>query len=142
MIQQRNWFQQHWKWLVPTVFAVLMLFVFFSSGMNKVTSDLTLAYSDTELFNNALEKVKTNEAAVSIIGELEPIDKLAVLEGQVNYSENNTVVKSSIRIAGSKGKARLDILANKVNMEWVYKSIVVRIKQSKQLQQTIVILKN
>lgn len=108
--------------------------------MNKVTSDLTLAYSDTELYNKALEKVKVNEEAISILGELEPIDKLAIIEGQVNYSENNKVVKSSIRIMGSKGKAKLDLLANKVNSEWVFETITIRIKQPKDQQQTITIL--
>lgn len=140
MTKQGQWFQLHWKWLVPMVFFILMLFVFFSSGMNKVTSDLTLAYSDTELYNKALEKVKVNEEAISILGELEPIDKLAIIEGQVNYSENNKVVKSSIRIMGSKGKAKLDLLANKVNSEWVFETITIRIKQPKDQQQTITIL--
>ena len=108
--------------------------------MNKVASDLSNAYSDTELYNDALEKVKANNAAIAVLGEIKPIDKLAILEGQVSYSENNTSVKSSIRIIGSKGKARLDIIANKVNAEWVYKTITVRVKQPKDKKQTIAIV--
>ena len=108
--------------------------------MNKVASDLTNAYSDTELYNDALEKAKTNKAVIAILGEIEPIDKLAILEGQVSYSEDNTSVKSSIRIIGSKGKAKLDILANKVNTEWVYQTITIRIKQPKDQKQTIAIV--
>jgi len=140
-LRQKSWLQSHWKWLVPTLLVFFLLAVFFSSGMNKVASDLTNAYTDTELFNNALEKVKANETVVSILGDIQPIDQLAILEGQVNYSKNNTAVKSSIRISGTKRNARLDIIANKVNNEWIYKTLNVRIKKPKDQQQTITILK-
>ncbi|WP_033961900.1 cytochrome c oxidase assembly factor Coa1 family protein [Psychroserpens jangbogonensis] len=139
-IRQGTWLQHHWKWFVPTITVIVFLILFFSSGMNKVASDLSNAYSDTELYNDALEKVKANNAAIAVLGEIKPIDKLAILEGQVSYSENNTSVKSSIRIIGSKGKARLDIIANKVNAEWVYKTITVRVKQPKDKKQTIAIV--
>lgn len=139
-IRQGTWLQHHWKWFVPTITVIVFLILFFSSGMNKVASDLSNAYSDTVLYNDALEKVKANNAAIAVLGEIKPIDKLAILEGQVSYSENNTSVKSSIRIIGSKGKARLDIIANKVNAEWVYKTITVRIKQPKDKKQTIAIV--
>ncbi len=140
-IKQKSWLQSHWKWLVPTSVVTIVLVLFFSSGMNKVASDLTYAYSDTELYNNALEKVKANKTVISILGELQPIDKLAILEGQVNFSEDNTSVKSSIRIIGKKGKGVMDIVAHKVDREWNYKAIDVRIKKPKELKQTIPILK-
>jgi hypothetical protein len=132
--------QRHWKWFVPAILVSLLLVVFFSSGLNKITSDLTLAYTDTELYSKALEKVKANETVKTILGDIEPIDQLAILEGQVNYSEDNTVVKSTVRIKGTKGKAKLDIIANKVETEWNYKTIAVRIKQPKDQQQTITVL--
>ena len=140
-IRQKRGLQGHWKWLIPTSVVSIVLVIFFSSGMNKVASDLTYAYSDTELYNNALEKVKANKAAIAILGELQPIDKFAILEGQVNFSEDNTSVKSSIRIVGTKGKGVMDIVANKVDNKWNYKTIDVRIKKPKKLKQTIPILK-
>ncbi len=82
-----------------------------------------------------------NKTVISILGELQPIDKLAILEGQVNFSEDNTSVKSSIRIIGKKGKGVMDIVANKVDNKWNYKTIDVRIKKPKKLKQTIPILK-
>ncbi|WP_456440249.1 cytochrome c oxidase assembly factor Coa1 family protein [Psychroserpens sp.] len=140
--RQKNWFQRHWKWFVPTSIVSIVLVLFFSSGMNKVASDLTIAYSDTELYNNALNKAKVNETIVAILGDIQPIDKHAILEGQVNFSEDNNSVKSSIRIIGTKGKARLDIVANKVGNNWSYKTIIVRIKQPKDQKQTILIVTN
>ena len=140
-IRQKSWLQSNWKWLLPIILIPMVLILFFSSGMNKVASDLTNAYSDTELFNNALEKAKVNETVVSILGDVQSIDQLAILEGQVNYSEDNTAVKSSIRISGTKGKARLDIMAHKVENHWIYSTINVRIKKPKNQQQTITVLK-
>ena len=139
-IRQKSWYQRHWKWLIPTIIVSIILVLFFSSGMNKVASDLTIAYSDTELYNNALEKAKANETVVAILGDIQPIDKLAILEGQVNFSDDNKAVKSSVRIIGTKGKARLDIVANKVDNNWSYKSINVRIKQPQDQKQTIAIV--
>jgi len=140
-IKHESWLKRYWKWFVPSIVVIGLVIIFFSSGINKVTSDLTKAYTDTELFNNALKKVKTNETVISILGSVHPIDQLAILEGQVNYSKANTSVKSSIRISGTKGNARLDIIANKVNNEWHYKTINVRIKNPKDQQQTITVLK-
>lgn len=128
---------------MPSIVVIIFLVVFFSSGMNKVASNLVHAYSDTELYHNALEKVKADKTVITILGEIQPIDQLAILEGQVNYSEDHTSVKSSIRITGTKGKARLDIMAHKVENEWDYKTINVRIKTPKDQQQTIdIILSN
>lgn len=72
-----------------------------------------------------------------MLGEIEPIDKMAIVEGQVQYSNNNTTVNSTIRINGSKGKARMDISANKVKNKWSYSKIHIRIKNPLEKRQTI-----
>jgi len=88
IITQKNWWSKNYKWFVPVVaFLFLSIAVFFNSGMDGIATDLAQSYADTELYNDALEKVKANEKLKKILGELEPIDKLAILEGQVEFKQ-------------------------------------------------------
>ncbi|WP_282074110.1 cytochrome c oxidase assembly factor Coa1 family protein [Polaribacter atrinae] len=141
LIEQKSWWKQNWKWLVPVSGIIMFsLVVFFTSGMNGIATNLAQAYTDTELYQNALEKAQSDEKVTELLGEIEPIDNLAILEGQVQYSNNNKTVNSSIRIIGAKGKARIDITADRINNEWNYKKINVRIKNPPELKQTIEIV--
>jgi hypothetical protein len=142
LIEQKSWWKQNWKWFVPSSGILLIIIsVFISSGMGGIGADLVQAYSDTELYENALEKVKTDQKVAELLGEIEPIDKLAILEGEVHYTNKNQTVNSSIRLKGTKGKARMDITADKINNEWEYKIINVRIKNPPEKKQTIKIIK-
>lgn len=142
LIKQKSWWKRNWKWFVPLCGIVLIIIsVFIASGMGSMGTDLAQAYSDTELYENAVEKVKSNHKVTQLLGKIEPIDKLAILEGEVHYTNNNQTVKSSIRLKGTKGKARMDITAVQINNEWEYKIINVRIKNPPEKKQTIEIIK-
>ncbi|SRX56136.1 cytochrome c oxidase assembly factor Coa1 family protein [Aequorivita sp. CIP111184] len=142
LIKQKSWWKMNWKWFVPASGILLIIIsVFISSGMGGISADLAQAYSDTELYENALEKVKSDQKVNELLGEIEPIDKLAILEGSVHYTNENQTVNSTIRLKGTKGKAKLDISADRINNEWNYTKINVRIKNPPESKQTIEILK-
>ena len=142
LIEQKKWWKRNWKWFVPVCGILLIIMsIFISSGMGGIGVDLAQAYSDNELYENALEKVKSNQKVNELLGTIEPIDKFAILEGNVHYTNENLTVNSSIRLKGTKGKARMDITANKINNEWEYKIINVRIKNPPEKKQTIIIIK-
>ncbi|TXE20203.1 hypothetical protein ES731_06750 [Psychroflexus gondwanensis] len=142
LIEQKSWWKRNWKWLVPVSGIIMIsLAIFFSSGMDGIGADLAQAYTDTELYKNALEKVKSDQKANELLGKIEPIDKLAILEGEVHYTNENQTVNSTIRLKGTKGKAKLDISADRINNEWNYTKINVRIKNPPENKQTIEILK-
>ena len=138
LIEQKSWWKRNWKWLVPLSGIILIsLGIFFSSGMDGIATDLVQAYADTELYDNALEKAKSDERVTELLGEIKPIDQLAILEGHVEYSNDNKTVNSSIRIIGNKGKGSLDISADRMNNEWNYTKINVRINNPPENKQTI-----
>lgn len=140
IIKQKSWWSHHWKWIVPVSGILLVLTVlFFTTGMNAIATDVAQAYTDAELYENALEKAKTNKQVTELLGELQPIDQLAILEGAVTYSNNNKTVQSSIRIKGTEGNAMLDISANRIKNEWKYTKLNVRIKNPPEKKQTITI---
>lgn len=142
LIKQKSWWKRNWKWVVPVSGIILISFaIFFSSGMGGIATDLAQAYADTELYKEALEKAKSDERVQELLGEIEPIDKLAILEGEVHYTNNHQTVNSTIRLKGTKGKARMDITADRINDEWNYNKINIRIKNPPDKKQTIEIIK-
>lgn len=138
LVQQKSWWNRNLKWVLP-IFGILFISisVFFSSNMDGIATDLAQAYADTELYNNALEKVKTNQRTKDLLGDIGPIDKMAILEGHVEYSNDNKTVYSSVRIVGTKGKANMDISADRINNEWNYNEIKIRIKNPSENKQEI-----
>ena len=140
LVQERNWLKRNWKWFVPVCgVIVLSIGLFSSSGMGSITSDFAQAYADNQLYENALEKVKSNQDVIELLGQIEPIDKLTILEGEVRYSNNNNTVNSSVRIIGTEGRASMDISAYRANDKWIYTKINVRIRKPPKLKQTIII---
>jgi len=133
-----RWWKRNWKWITP-VFGIVLISItlFFSSDMDEVATDLAQAYADPELYNNALEKVRRDQRVKDLLGEIEPIDKMAILEGHVAYSNDNNTVFSSVRIVGAKGKASMDISADRINNTWNYKKINIRIKNPPEKKQEI-----
>ncbi|UQD57509.1 cytochrome c oxidase assembly factor Coa1 family protein [Flavobacterium sp. K5-23] len=139
-IKEKSWWKRNWKWLLPTLFFIFILGLGLMTitGNGKNINDLTQAYSDNSLFENAFEKAKTNQRVIAILGVIEPIDKLAILEGNTKYSNNNNSVDLTVRIIGNKGKGKLDVSAVRNGATWEYRKINVRIKQT---QEEIHILK-
>ncbi|QLE02377.1 hypothetical protein HX109_12725 [Galbibacter sp. BG1] len=138
LIEHKSWWKRNWKWFVPVCgIFVIAITVFFSSGMSGMATDFAQAYADTELYTNAIEKVNSDQKVTELLGEIEPIDKMAILEGQTDYSNDYRTVNSTVRIIGTKGKARMDITADRINNEWNYSKINVRIKNPSEKKQTI-----
>lgn len=130
LIKPKNWWSRNWKWLVPICGLMLIsILIFFTTGMNGIATDFAQAYSETELYEDAIEKVNSEPKINEILGEIKPIDKLTILEGEVRYSNANNTVNSTVKINGSKGKANMDISADKIDGKWNYTKINVRIKK-------------
>jgi hypothetical protein len=140
LIKENSWWKRNWNWLLPTLFLffIMGLGLMTITGNGKNINDLTQAYSDHSLFEKAFEKAKTNPRVIAILGDIEPIDKLAILEGNTKYSNNNNAVDLTVRIIGNKGKGKLDVSAVRNGTTWEYRKINVRIKQT---QEEIQILK-
>lgn len=140
MNKGKNWWKRNWKWLASLSVISVAIILLINSEFGKISSDLINTYSDTELYENALNKVKTNEQVIKIIGKIAPIDRMAIIEGNTEYSNNYQTVKSTIRIIGTKEKALMDIIANKMNGIWNYSKITIRIKKPIEKKQIIEII--
>ncbi|WP_438710133.1 cytochrome c oxidase assembly factor Coa1 family protein [Aquimarina muelleri] len=137
LIVNRNWWERNWKWLLPSIGILACISVFFIITGNA-THRYVSVLAQPALTNNALEIVKKNNRVVEKLGELSPVDFFLLLEGDVTYSNNNTIVALTVGIRGTKGKAKMDILAHKNGLNWNYQKITVRIK--KPIKETIIVL--
>ena len=138
LIEQKSCWKRNWKWLVPVSGIVLIsVGIFISSFMSGITTDFAQAYPDTALYENALLKVNKDPKIKELLGEIGPLGNIAIFEGQTEYSNNNKSVNSTVRIIGKKGKAKMDIIADRINEEWKYSKINVRIKNPPEKKQTI-----
>ena len=134
LIDQSRWVERNWKWFLPTFLLLFVLFIglVFCASIDGNVTEMAQAYSDNALYEKAIEKAKTNKRVLEVIGQIEPIDKLAILEGNAIYSNNNNSVEMSVRIKGSIGNGKMDIHADKKGNEWDYKKINIRIKEPKE----------
>ncbi|OXA86788.1 cytochrome c oxidase assembly factor Coa1 family protein [Flavobacterium hercynium] len=133
LIVKESWIKKNWKWfLALAIVFLLLLAVILSSTSQKGISDLASAYNDHSLHEKAIDLANTNKEVQEIIGKINPIDKLAILEGNAIYSNNNNTVSLSIRITGAKKNGKLDIDAVKKGSEWHYTKIIVRTKKPKE----------
>lgn len=133
IITNQNWLKRNWKWFLPTIFVIILFFTLIATSTSKNDlANITQAYAENTLFEKAIEKANTNQRVLETTGKINPIDKLAILEGNTMYSNNNKTVKVSVRIKGSKSNGKLDISAHKKGEEWEYNSIIIRIKNPKE----------
>ncbi len=113
-----------WIWIGILIISLSgLIYLFSSSGMSSHTVDFAQAYLDKDLYQNALIKAKKKEKVKMIFGDLKPIDKLAILEGEVRYSNDNKTVNMSLKVIGSKEKGTMHILANREGEKWIYEKI-------------------
>lgn len=137
-IREKNWGERNWKWLVPiTAFLILIIALLsLTSGL----ASFAQAYAEPALYENALEEARKNERVLEVLGDLQPVDKLAIMEGNAVYADDNSTADLTFRVKGSKGKGKMDVSVLKKNGLWEYQLIKIRILKPK--EEIIVLDKN
>ena len=130
ILKTRNWWQTNWKWFIPTLgFLLFLVGLIFTTDIDENISNITKAYADSQLVENAMIKSLKNQEVQQLLGSLNPIDQMAIAEGRVKYSNNNNTVDMSVRVKGDKGKGRIRIIAERIGGDWEYKKISIGIKK-------------
>jgi hypothetical protein len=134
LIVKKSWWTSNWKWFLPiSLLLFLLLFGFLlSSNIVGNITNIAQGYSDPSLYKEAIVLANSNKRVQELIGDIEPIDQFAILEGNTIYSNNNNTVALSIRIKGKKGKGKMDILAERNGTVWKYQKINIRVKNPKE----------
>lgn len=136
----KNWFQRNRIWVLSVIALLILIFLSLPKGFTKGASHMLIGYSDMKLADSAISIVNKNERVLEMLGNIEPMSKMTMLEGYVSYSKNLDSVFMALTIKGAKEKGKLDIYAFKKNNAWVYKQLNVRLKEPKFRKETIPIL--
>ncbi|MGX7666709.1 cytochrome c oxidase assembly factor Coa1 family protein [Flavobacterium pedocola] len=129
LITEKNWWKKNWKWFIPLSGFVLIFILIINSNLSGL-SDFAQTYADPSLCQNAIDEANKNNQVILRLGKLEPIDKLAIMEGNSVYSNNNKTVTATFRVSGKNGNGKMDISADKNGEKWEYKNIRIRIKKT------------
>ena len=143
--KNRLWHKRKRTWFL--LFGLIFLGLFISSlpsGLGRNIGFIARAFTEPEICEGALEITRKNPKIQELLGELEPMRSYDLVEGYVNYSKNldSAAITIAVRGDGKKGKIRsnMDVLAHKVDEQWEYLNIKVRVKGPPELKQTIQIL--
>lgn len=123
VVEKEICLKRNWKWSVPaTLVFIFIIALLFRTNSPEHLTTIVLAYNDTSLYEKAIEKANSSKRVLQTIGTIQPIDKLAILEGNIAYSNSHNSVELSVRIKGNKGTGKLDLVAEKIGTEWKYKN--------------------
>ena len=142
LIKSTTWWQNNWKWSVPTfvVFIIIIVSIFLS-GFGDTLGNYSKAYSDSKLYNDAIKIVRENNRVKETLGHIEDINNMTILNGYIEYADDNSSVKTTIKVSGEHGKAMLDISAHLINDTWSFDALNIRIKNPPEKKETIEIIK-
>lgn len=102
------------------------------------------AYGEPDICDNALVIASKDNRVLDVLGELQPIGKMALFEGYVAYSKSGDSVAITVNVDGERSKdnmqSKMDIYAIKRKNDWEYQKIQIRIKRPIEKKETIVIL--
>lgn len=130
LIQEKSWWKRNWKWVVPTggcLTIIILLIVFIGAAVFGVTK-LTIG---SEPYLEGLAKTQSNEQVIELLGE--PIETDGIMQGSINFSNNNGDADIRIPIKGPKGEGTIYVVAEKLNGTWTYSELEVRIDQNNEV---------
>ncbi|MDN3594160.1 cytochrome c oxidase assembly factor Coa1 family protein [Zunongwangia endophytica] len=120
------------KWLIVSISLVIVLLILAFSNTNLGThiSNFTEVYADEALHENAINIANDDEEVLKNFGEIALKDNLSLLNGDVQYSDNQNSVKLIFKVNGTKANGVMDIEAHRINDVWEYDNIHLRDKDS------------
>lgn len=108
-------------------------------------SEIVQVHRETNVLDSALAIASKDLRITELLGELEPLGNLAILEGSHRYTNAYNRLEITVDVHGAKSgnsiRGKMDVLVDKKDKEWVFKTIDIRVKKPLDLKQTIHILK-
>ena len=132
-IYKKGWWLRNRIWILGSCVFIISLIIVAGIILEKPIGDFTKAMTDSSVYDNAFGKAKENNEVIALLGELEPIHFLELLEGEVRYEDNDQKIMMSARIKGSIKNGTMDIIALKQNAIWEYQTIRIRTKKPKKV---------
>jgi len=122
-VSQKSWFSRNWGWVLGGgCLSVIIIGVLAIGGLIYTVSD---AVTGSEPYTHALAKTIENERVIEFLGA--PIETNGMGNTSYNYSNGTTTAELTIPIKGPKDEGNIIVDAEKINDEWAYKILYVKI---------------
>jgi hypothetical protein len=121
-----NWWQQNWKWFVPTGCLTL-----FAIGVAFVGCIVVLAFGvmrSSDAYKIALARAKGDARVREAIGT--PIGEGLFISGSTHVSGDSGKSDITIPIHGPKGTAKIYVVATKSEGEWEFSKLIVKVEKT------------
>ena len=121
--KQKSWFARNWGWVLGGgCLTIIVIVVLAIGGLIYTVSD---AVTESEPYTHALTKTTENEKVISFLGE--PIETNGMGSTSFSYKNGSSTAQLTIPIKGPKDEGSIIVNAEKINDEWAYSELYVKI---------------
>lgn len=122
-VRQKSWFGRNWGWVLGGgCLSLIVIAVLAIGGLIYKVSD---AVTESEPYTHAFAKTIENERVIEFLGT--PIEANGIGSTSYNYSNGTTTAELTIPIKGPKDEGNIIVRAEKINDEWAYNTLHVKI---------------
>ncbi|RKF04114.1 cytochrome oxidase complex assembly protein 1 [Tenacibaculum lutimaris] len=127
--RQKSWFGRNWLWFIPLT-GCLGFILLIVLGVGAAFFGVSNMINNATPVEYAIELAAKNELVIKNLGE--PIEKYGIPSGNISLTNDDGDVDFSIPIRGSIGEGTLVIRGIKIDGEWVYEDLYVRIRDTQE----------
>ena len=121
--KQKSWFARNWGWVLGGgCLSIIVVVVLAVGGLIYKVSD---TIKEAEPYKYALAKTIENENVIEFLGS--PIETNGMGSTSYQYSNGTTTAELAIPIKGPKDEGSIIVSAEKINDEWAYSLLYVKI---------------
>ena len=121
--KRKSWFSRNWGWaLGGGCLSLIVIAVLVISGIVYKVSD---AVKESEPYTHAYTKTIENERVIEFLGT--PIETNGMGSTSYKYANGSTSAELVIPIKGPKDEGNIIVDAEKINDEWAYNLLYVKI---------------
>jgi len=122
--RRRGWFARNWKWFVPALLIVLVVFPI------AILGSVFAAIRSSDAAKESLLRAQSNPLVVQELGA--PIEEGWLVAGNINVSGTSGDADLAVPISGPKAKGKIYVIAHKSAGVWSYSVMTAAIDGSDQ----------
>ncbi|WP_369998649.1 cytochrome c oxidase assembly factor Coa1 family protein [Winogradskyella sp.] len=121
--RQKSWFARNWGWVLGGGCLTIIIIVVISIGglVYKVVDSV----KESEPYTHALVEAMENDRVIYFLGE--PIETNGMGNTNFSYKNGTSTANLTIPIKGPKDEGSIIVNAEKINDEWAYRELYVKI---------------
>lgn len=122
-IKQKSWFGRNWGWVLGG--GCLTIIIVFALAIGGIIYKVSDSITSSEPYTYSYSKAIENEQVIKLLGT--PIEKNGIGSTNFSYKNGSSTASLTIPVKGSKDEGQIVVEAEKINDEWSYNKLYVKI---------------